>query len=119
MTRRINSYHHQVVLSARVVVWIINLVVLLCLLRPNKVIIGKEGECGLEEQVLRTGFDQGCRQIFLGYFLVILKCRLSNVKKSKYLDGIAELGIIPAEDNQVGSLYQETHPLCGSLISKV
>ena len=71
---RINSYHHQVILSAGVVVRIINLVVLLCLLRANQVIIGKEGECGLEEQVLGTGFDQGRRQIFLGNFLVILYC---------------------------------------------
>ena len=70
---RIISYHHEVILSAGVVVWVINLIVLLCLLRADQVIIGKEAECGLEEQVFRTGFDQGCRQIFLGNFLVILK----------------------------------------------
>ena len=70
---RINSYHHQVVLSTGIVVWIVNLVVLLCLLRAYQVIIGKEAESGFEEQVLGTGFDQGCRQIFLGNFFVILK----------------------------------------------
>lgn len=69
---RIISYHHQVILSAGVVVRIINLVVLLCLFRADQVIIGKKGECGLKEQVLGTGFDQGCRQIFLGNLLVIL-----------------------------------------------
>jgi hypothetical protein len=46
---RIISYHHQVILSAGVVVRVINLVVLLCLLCPDQVIIGKEGECGLKE----------------------------------------------------------------------
>jgi hypothetical protein len=70
---RINSYHDEVILSAGVVVRIVNLVVLQCLLRANQVIIGKEAECSLEEQVLGTGFDQGCRQIFLGDFFVILK----------------------------------------------
>ena len=42
-----------------------------------------------------------------------------KVKDSKYLNGVAELGVISAEDNQVGSLHKETHALSGSLISKV